>query len=98
MGTQIGIYMQVHGMDEARTHIIIDYNRNGIVNQIALNGTDFKMGFIIAGVGADAGTGAGALAPLELLQQPAAVAIVGGDCRRRRCCRRRRSDIQCHNL
>lgn len=92
MGTQIGIYMQVHGMVEARTHIIIDYNRNGIVNQIALNGTDFKMGFIIAGVGA------GALAPLELLQQPAAVAIVGGDCRRRRCCRRRRSDIQCHNL
>jgi len=40
--------MQVHGMVEARTHIIIDYNRNGIVNQIALNGSDFKMGFIIA--------------------------------------------------
>lgn len=47
--TQIGIYMQVHGSAEARTHIIIDYNRNGIVNQIALNGSDFKMGFIIAG-------------------------------------------------
>lgn len=30
------------------THIIIDYNRNGIVNQIVLNGSDFKMGFIIA--------------------------------------------------
>jgi len=41
--------MQVHGLAEARTHIIIDYNRNGIVNQIALNGSDFKMGFIIAG-------------------------------------------------
>jgi len=41
--------MQVHGSAEARTHIIIDYNRNGIVNQIALNGSDFKMGFIIAG-------------------------------------------------
>lgn len=92
--------MQVHGMVEARTHIIIDYNRNGIVNQIALNGTDFKMGFIIAGVGADAGAGARAVcsspSPLVLLQQPAAVAIVGGDCSRRR--RRRRSDIQCHNL
>lgn len=60
--TQIGIYMQVHGMVEARTHIIIDYNRNGIVNQIALNGTDFKMGFIIAGVGA----GALAAAPARL--------------------------------
>lgn len=47
--------MQVHGSAEARTHIIIDYNRNGIVNQIALNGSDFKMGFIIAGAGACAG-------------------------------------------
>lgn len=53
-------------MVEARTHIIIDYNRNGIVNQIALNGTDFKMGFIIAGLGAGALALALAVAPARL--------------------------------
>lgn len=94
--TQIGIYMQVHGSAEARTHIIIDYNRNGIVNQIALNGSDFKMGFIIAGAptayslpvpphpGRGFGLGFGIGIGLEFV---AIVGVRGGW-----------SDIQCHNL